>query len=333
MSNPSETEILIAALVHSTGASDAYAAIRAKATEAMGRFRATFGDPVGPLDIDALASFLGIGRSIDRPAHSEDAELVPIGNGRVAIRVNPDRPETRRRFSIAHEVVHTFFPNYQTKTWCRTDSRFRNRDNPDDLVEMLCDVGAAELIMPAPWFIEDATVVTTAAGLIELARKYVASREATLRRFAENHAACVAAVFFSWKLKPTQQPTIGNKSQTDLFGADPAEIALSAKKLRLDYSIPSPSFIQAGHYLPADKSVLNDGPLYTAASSGQPCEDNFWLDVGPSAGLYRVLAIPVWTNDPDLGPNGENAVGAIIEPIDVKPSKRRSVSSGRGLFD
>jgi hypothetical protein len=271
----------------------------------MERFRATFGYPVGPLDIDALASFLGIGRSVARPAHSEDAELVPVGNGRVAIRVNPDRPETRRRFSIAHEVVHTFFPNYQTKTWCRTDSRFRSRDNPDDLVEMLCDAGAAELILPAPWFIEDARVVRTAAGLLELARKYVASREATL----------------------------GNKDQTNLFGADPAEIALSAKKLRLDYSIPSPNFIQAGHYLPADKSVPNDGPLYTAASTGQPCEDKAWLDVGPSAGLYRVLAIPVWADDHELGPNGENAVGAIIEPIDIKPSKRRSVPSVRGLFD
>lgn len=333
MSNPPETEASIAALVNSTGASDAYAAIRAKATEAIDRFRATFGDPIGPLDIDALASFLGIGRSIDRPAHSEDAELVPVGNGRVAIRVNPDRPETRRRFSIAHEVAHTFFPNYQTKAWCRTDSRFRSRDNPDDLVEMLCDVGAAELILPAPWFIEDATIVTTAAGLADLAKKYVASREATLRRFAESHAACVAAVFFSWKLKPSQQPTIGNKDQNSLFGIDPAENALRAKKLRLDYSIPSPSFIQAGHYLPADKSVANDGPLYTAASTGQPCEDKSWLDMGPSGGLYRVLAIPVWADDHELGPNGENAVGAIIEPIDVKPSKRRLVRAGRSLFD
>ena len=333
MSGPSETEALIAALVQSMGASDAYAAVRTKATEAMDRFRATFGDSGGPLDIEALASFLGIGRSVDRPAHSDDAELVPVGNGRVAIRVNPDRPETRRRFSIAHEVVHTFFPNYQAKTWCRTDSRFRNRDNPDDLVEMLCDVGAAELILPAPWFIKDAAVARTAADLIELARKYVASREATLRRFAETHEACVAAVFFSWKLKPTQHPTIGNKRQANLFGADPAEMVLSAKKLRLDYSIPSPSFAQAGHYLPADKSVLNDGPLYAAASTGQPCEDKSRLDMGPSAGLYRVLAIPIWTDDHELGPNGENAVGAIIEPIDVKPATRRSAPVGSGLFD
>jgi hypothetical protein len=33
----------------------------------------------------------------------------------VAIRVNPDRPETRRRFSIGHEIAHTFFPTMRAR--------------------------------------------------------------------------------------------------------------------------------------------------------------------------------------------------------------------------
>jgi hypothetical protein len=233
------TEALIADLVRSTRASDAYAAIRAKASEAVDRFRVAFGDLSIPLDLDALASFLGIARSEDRPAHSKDAELVPTGNGRVVIRVNSDRPETRIRFSVGHEITHTFFPNYQIKTWCRTDARFRNRNNPDDLLEMLCDIGAAELILPAPWFIDDASAVVTCSELAALAQKYIASREATLRRFAETHSRSVAAVFLSWKLKPTQQSTIGNMNQSNLFGVNPAGSALLAKRLRLDYSASS----------------------------------------------------------------------------------------------
>jgi IrrE N-terminal-like domain len=326
------TEALIAELVRSTGAPDADAAIRAKASEAIDLFRATFGERSMPLDLDALASLLGIARSEDGPAHSKDAELVPVGNGRVVIRVNPDRPETRIRFSVGHEITHTFFPNYQMKTWCRTDARFRCRNNPDDLLEMLCDIGAAELILPAPWFIEDASDVVTCSELAALARKYIASREATLRRFAETHSRSVAAVFFSWKLKPTQQSTIGNMNQSNLFGIDPAESALLAKRLRLDYSIPSPKFLSEGHYLPGDKSIENDGPLYSA-STGQLAEGEYWLDLGPSSGQYQVLALPVWTDDGDLGPNWENAVGAIIEPIDVRPSRRNARSFGQGLFN
>jgi Zn-dependent peptidase ImmA (M78 family) len=317
VTNAFTTEALIAELVRSTGVADPYAAIRIMACDAIARYSAIFDVPTGPIDVDALASFLGIARS----------------DGRVSIRVNPDRPETRIRFSTAHEVSHTFFPNYQAKTWCRTDARFRSRNNPDDLLEMLCDVGASELILPAPWFIEDATTVSTAAGLVELAKKYVASREATLRRFAESHERSLAAAFFSWKLKPAQKQTIGNLKQTSLFGVDPAELALQSKRLRLDYSIPSPRFLKAGLYLPPDKSIENDGPLYMAASTGQPCDGECWLDLGRSAGAYQVLAIPVWTDDEDLGPNGENGVGAIIEPIDMNPSGNKALHEGHRLFD
>lgn len=333
MTHALTTEALIAEMVRATAAPDAFAAIRTMASNTIARYTATFGAPTGPLDVDALASFLGIARSDERPGHSKDAELVPIEDGRVSIRVNPDRPETRIRFSTAHEISHTFFPNYHAKTWCRTDARFRSRNNPDDLLEMLCDVGASELILPAPWFIEDATKVSTAAGLVELAKKYIASREATLRRFAESHERSLAAVFFSWKLKPTQKQTIGNLKQTSLFGIDPAELALQSKKLRLDYSIPSSRFLKGGAYLPPDKSIENDGPLYMAASTGRPCDGECWLDLGRSAGTYRVLAIPVWTDDEDLGPNGENGVGAIIEPIDRNPSGKGALHGNHRLFD
>ena len=327
------TRDLIDALVRSARVPDPDTAIRIKARDAIERFRATFPELTMPLDVDALASFLGIGRSDDPPTHSKDAELVPVGDGRVAIRVNPDRPETRKRFSVAHEISHTFFADYGTRRWCRTDARHRRRDNPDDALEMLCDTGASELVLPAPWFLWDATNVTTGAGLIDLSQKYVASREATLRRFAESHSASVAAVFMSWRLKPTQQSTIGNLDQPNLFNKDPAEHARGAKRLRLEYSVPSPSFAAAGYYLPSDKSVENDGPLYEAASTGTPCEGDYHLDLGPAAGRYRVLAVPVWTDDRDLGPAGENALAAIIEPLGVRSSRGSKGRSAGTLFE
>ena len=326
MTKAANTREIINALVRSTGAISPTDAIRLKARVAVEQFCGVFGQPTMPLDIEALASFLGIAQSDDTPIHSEDAELVPVENGRVAIRVNRDRPETRKRFSMAHEVSHTFFPHYQLKLWCRTDARFRRRDNPDDLLEMLCDVGASELVMPLPWFLQDAVAVTTGEELLELAKKYNASREATLRRFAETSGRTVQAVFLSWKLKPTEKRR-WNRHQQRLFGT-PDDVR-PVKKLRIDYSIPSPIAADAGYFLPPDKSVQNAGPLYEAAA-GTPAEGDCSLDLGPAAGRYRVMAIPVWTDEEDLGPSGENAVGAIIEPLTFK--RRTPFTSNETLY-
>ena len=219
------------------------------------------------------------------------------------------------------------------KTWCRTDARHRRRDSPDDLLEALCDIGAAELLMPVPWFLNHAADVRSGAAIVGLAQRYGVSREAALRRYAELHSGSVAAVFLSWKLKPIQRRTIGCLEQDSLFGTDRREDARRARKLRIDYSIPSLTFDAAGYYLPPHKSVQNDGPLYDAASTGQSCEGECYLDIGPAAGRYRVMAVPVWTDDEDAGPGGENTLGAIIEPIDVQPASRRCLAPGPQLFD
>ena len=323
----------IDALVRSTGAADPVSAIRSRAKTAIQRYRSTFGEPSMPINMDALASLLGIGISDQYPGHSQDAELVPATGGRVSIRVNPDRPETRKRFSVGHEISHTFFPNYEMKMWCRTDARYRRRGNPDDLLEALCDIGSAELLMPVPWFLKHAADVTSGAAFVSLAQRCAVSREAALRRYAELHSGCVAAVFLSWKLKPIQRQTIGCLDQRSLFGTDPVEEARRAKKLRIDYLIPSLKFADDGYYLPKDKSVQNNGLLYDAASTGKPCEGECHLNIGPASGHYRVIAVPVWTDDDDVGPDGENSLGAIIEPIDVKPASRGCLQSGPQLFD
>lgn len=63
-----------------------------------------------------------------------------------------------------------------------------------------------------------------------------------------------------------------------------------------------------------------------------PCEGECWLDLGPSAGRYHVIAVPVWTADEDLGPNGENAVGVLLEPLEAERRGRKSVPLGPALF-
>lgn len=320
-------------LIAETGARDAREAIRHKVGALIELFRSQFGEPTMPINLDFFVSMLGIRRSDDRPIYSQDAELAPAEDGGTVIRVNPDRPETRQRFSIGHEISHTFFPGYELKVQCRPDSRYRNRDDPEDPIESLCDVGAAELLLPLPWFANDAGAVTTGEELVALGRRYRASREATARRFAETSEAAVAAVFLSWKLKPTQAGQF-NSEQLNIFGTKPEEEAWAARQLRIDYAIPSDRFSATGLFLPADKSLSLQGPV-GAAARGEPAEGDCYLDLGQSSGRYRVLAIPLYTPADERGPGGEASVVAVIEPIMVREPNRKKHGSqaGPGLFE
>jgi hypothetical protein len=329
------TQAFIDELVRSTGAASPEDAIRQKARQHLELHQSLFGEPTMPIDVSVLVGLAGIKESDDLPVLSPDAEIAPDGEGGVEMRVHPDRPETRKRFSIAHEVSHTFFPEYQQKQWCRTDARFRDRNDPDQYLEMLCDIGAAELLLPDPWFPNDASSVSQASDLAALALKYLASREATLRKFAEQSEKPVAAVFFSWKLKPTQKGTVGNADQRNLFGISPEEEIRAAIQLRIDYPIYSEAFRELGHFLPSEKSVDRSSPIYEAAATCRCVDAEAYLDFGQASGAYAVMAIPLPTEPASRGPNEEYNVAAILEPIKVKaPTRRRSTPSNMGsLFD
>ena len=329
MTHPARsTQALIDELVRSTGCRDASEAIRAKARGLIELHVREFGEPSLPISVDVLASLRSISRSEEAPVHSPDAELVPDGLGGVTMRVNTDRPETRQRFSVAHEISHTFFPDYTTKEWCRTDARYRDRQNAEDFLEMLCDIGAAELLFPQPWFGRDATAVTDASGIISLASTYHASREATIRRYTETSPDSVAAVFFTWKLKPTQIGTVGNPNQSNFFGISTDDELREALRLRIEYSVASESFKADGHFLPRDKSIAKAGPIYRAASTGLPVDEQCYLELGQASGTYRVSAIPLWTAEDERGAAGENTVAALLRPVSVRKSAKKRNSRG-----
>jgi hypothetical protein len=198
---------------------------------------------------------------------------------------------------------------------------------------MLCDVGAAELLFPDPWFSADAQRVTNAADLVTLASTYRASREATLRRYAEQSSEPLAVVFFVWKIKPNQKGTVGSKDQRNLFGLSAEELLREALRLRIDYAIPSPAFKDEGYFLPPHKSVENDGPIYHAASTGIPADEEWDLNLGPASGRYRVSAIPLWTADDQRGGGGEHGVAAVLRPLAIGSGKRKAVRPPRLFSD
>lgn len=311
---PEDRHPAVLSILRETGAADPVAAVRIKARDLVHLYQEQCGPCPPPLNLEILASLIGISMSDQAPRHSTDAELVPVEGGGVEMRVNPERPGTRRRFSMGHEITHTVFPDFDLKVQCRKP-RDHDRADPDDLIETLCDVGASELLFPLPWFSADAARLGgTAEGVLRLARQYEASPEATIRRLAEVSPSPCAAVFLAWKLKPVQARRFsGTRGQLCMFDIDPAADARALRGLRVDYCVASESFRARGWFVPEDKSVPNSGVIYEAAS-GNRCLDGVQdLDLGEAKGRFSVRAIPLFTAADEMGPGGERAVAALIE--------------------
>ena len=101
----------------------------------------------------------------------------------------------------------------------------------------------------------------------------------------------------------------------------------------MDVALPSESFKTEGHFLPKDKSVEKDGPIYRAALTGLPADDQCHLDLGQASDTYNVSAMPLWTAQDQLGSAGENTVAALLRPITVRrTTKRQPRPSGPSLF-
>lgn len=109
-----------------------------------------------------------------------DARTVPSGPG-ICIEFNPNRPRARVRYSIAHELAHTLFPD------CADRIRHRGLQgsayHQDVQLETLCNIGAAEILMPIGSFPDLKSEAVSIDNLMDLRRRYDVSAEAVLLRF------------------------------------------------------------------------------------------------------------------------------------------------------
>jgi Zn-dependent peptidase ImmA (M78 family)/O-acetyl-ADP-ribose deacetylase (regulator of RNase III) len=150
------------------------------------------GPPFDPLQ---LADILKI--TVVPSQNVLDARSVPLGRKALQIEFNPARPKGRLRFSIAHEIAHSFFPD--------CGERVRNRSSHQELtgddwqLETLCNIGAAELIMPIGSIASNTKDEIADLGIdniLELRKRYDVSMEALLMRvvrLAEQQCAMFCA--------------------------------------------------------------------------------------------------------------------------------------------
>jgi O-acetyl-ADP-ribose deacetylase (regulator of RNase III) len=113
-----------------------------------------------------------------------DARTVPVGRGgRVCVEYNPSRPRARMRYSVAHEIAHTLFPDVAEAARYRSAPEY----TPGDAwqLELLCNIAAGELLMPTGTFPELSNEALGIQHLLDLRKEYEVSTEAMLLRVAK----------------------------------------------------------------------------------------------------------------------------------------------------
>jgi hypothetical protein len=133
-----------------------------------------------PFDILDLAKRRGI--ELSPRGDVLDARTIPSEKGKALIEFNPNRPPRRVRFSVAHELAHTLFPDW--------DRRVRNRLTHEEMkgddwqLEMLCNLAAGEMLMPIGSFKDLGKEDFTIDLLLDLRKKFEVSAEAVFLRVA-----------------------------------------------------------------------------------------------------------------------------------------------------
>jgi O-acetyl-ADP-ribose deacetylase (regulator of RNase III) len=183
------------------------------------------GPPFNPL---AIAKLLNI--SAEANADVIDARTISNEKG-LRIQFNPMQPRERLRFSIAHEIAHTLFPDVGDAPRHRGGSR----DDPDDWqLEMLCNLAAAEFVMPMG-SLPPLDRLPTIEELIKQCRHFDVSIEAFLIRVT----------------KVTNEPVI-------MFCASPITEPNGLTTYRIDYAISSstaPNLYVTGQAIPRGSAV------------------------------------------------------------------------------
>lgn len=123
--------------------------------------------------------------------------LIPCG-GDFIIELRKDRPQGRMNFTCAHELGHTFFYESVPSVKYRTAASSQPHHDPEE--ERLCNVAAAELLMPSEVFVKiSRDHRPSARSLQAIAQTFESSLTATAVRLL--NLKVWEATFVCWQVK------------------------------------------------------------------------------------------------------------------------------------
>lgn len=156
-----------------------------------------------PVDLELLSSLRRV-RQIDLLEMTEAGRLVPHEGGYL-IQVNQSHGARKRRFTIAHEIGHTFF----------NEAALTNQDHADKATglfdeaseeEYLCDLAAARTLLNPRWLEPMAGSCTPSLdSLLQIAEMCGASLEATAIELTRLGAWPCSFVFWEPGLRKAEQ--------------------------------------------------------------------------------------------------------------------------------
>jgi Zn-dependent peptidase ImmA (M78 family) len=188
--------------------------------EATRTFSGLPNDPLERLKI--IASFQGIKIKpmvMDQVRREKrDAALYPTDSGWIVL-YNPACLKSRILFTIGHEIIHTFFPN------SRNGARFRSMTSPgsreSNELELLCHLGASELVMPIDEFQHQANGRFGLASVERLSSYFGTSFEATVYRLSTAHPGLAVAGMLQYRFTREEDRRLAKVSnQRLLFVSD-----------------------------------------------------------------------------------------------------------------
>ena len=233
------------------------------------QFEFTSGDPFQRVCM--LASLAGFEVQKMEPTRASrqtpDAVIVPTsGNrNRGVIFYNPNRHSSRIVFSIAHEIIHSFFPTSHTGARFRALSADGSKGSLE--LEMLCHLGASELTMPREAFLQVVDRIGFGMSHIDKIRgEFGTSFEACLYRLAATARFPAAAGLAKFKLKRGEEEAL-SRPQRSLFKRQFDEGHMPQKKYRRQSFHKSDKFPE-GLTIHWNKSFPEDSCVYRASLSG-----------------------------------------------------------------
>jgi Zn-dependent peptidase ImmA (M78 family) len=184
--------------------------------------------------IEILASLAGVRvvpmTSPNAHTAAREALLFRDSAGQRNAFFDPNVSDARINFSIAHEIVHTFFPNSVRGTRFRSMHLDDSREATE--LERLCHLGASELLMPTEDFLYERGENFGIKDVPRLAATFGSSYEATLYRLATTHAGVALAGRLKYRRRKNEEVRLRETKQQQLFSPGDAPVDLPTPKYR-----------------------------------------------------------------------------------------------------
>ncbi|MGH8250088.1 MAG: ImmA/IrrE family metallo-endopeptidase [Steroidobacteraceae bacterium] len=138
-----------------------------------------------PVDLERLVGAVNARIRVVHDLFEDESGQTTRIMGTHVIIVNGNHREERQRFTVLHELAHIVLelPSHHHGPKLRTETLMRYARRPPE--EVLCDVFAAECLLPHHLFSQDVGDVEISMAVVKaLAEKYKSSLTATGSRFA-----------------------------------------------------------------------------------------------------------------------------------------------------